>query len=164
MQSARLLHGSGSIQNGKVGMHAGIIADGSGVPTGTPLADPPLIEMISEDALLRNTKLISEAWDCDGLFQVGAGSVKLMQQRQGSAFPSCVHLGFRSFSKMPTCSVQPHLPAKERLHEHGFFFALLWTAHTSLACWREVKHAYLLGGSLPALRRALGGVERQLPG
>ncbi|EIE26827.1 glycoside hydrolase [Coccomyxa subellipsoidea C-169] len=50
----------------------GIIPDGSGVPTGTPLSDPPLVEMISEDPVLRNTKLIAEAWDCDGLFQVGA--------------------------------------------------------------------------------------------
>ncbi len=50
--------------------HAGIIPDGSGVPTGTPLSDPPLVEMISEDPVLRNTKLIAEAWDCDGLFQV----------------------------------------------------------------------------------------------
>ncbi len=49
---------------------AGIIPDGSGVPTGTPLSDPPLVEMISEDPVLRNTKLIAEAWDCDGLFQV----------------------------------------------------------------------------------------------
>ena len=49
---------------------AGIIEDGSGAPTGTPMSDPPLIEMISEDPVLRNTKLISEAWDCDGLFQV----------------------------------------------------------------------------------------------
>jgi hypothetical protein len=50
--------------------HAGIIPDGSGVPTGTPLSDPPLVEMISEDPVLRTTKLIAEAWDCDGLFQV----------------------------------------------------------------------------------------------
>ncbi|CAK0735857.1 hypothetical protein CVIRNUC_000651 [Coccomyxa viridis] len=50
----------------------GIIEDGSGAPTGTPMSDPPLVEMISEDPVLRNTKLISEAWDCDGLFQVGA--------------------------------------------------------------------------------------------
>ncbi|BDA40513.1 Isoamylase 1, chloroplastic [Coccomyxa sp. Obi] len=50
----------------------GIIPDGSGVPTGTPLSEPPLVEMISEDPVLRNTKLIAEAWDCDGLFQVGA--------------------------------------------------------------------------------------------
>ncbi len=43
--------------------------DGAGAPTGTPLSDPPLVEMISEDPVLRNTKLIAEAWDCDGLNQ-----------------------------------------------------------------------------------------------
>lgn len=48
------------------------MTDGAGTPTGTPLSDPPLIEMISEDPVLRNTKLIAEAWDCDGLNQVGA--------------------------------------------------------------------------------------------
>ena len=46
--------------------------DGAGFPTGTPLSDPALVEMISEDPVLRNTKLIAEAWDCDGLNQVGA--------------------------------------------------------------------------------------------
>lgn len=43
----------------------------AGVPTGTPLSDPPLVAAISEDPLLRNVKLIAEAWDCDGLYQVG---------------------------------------------------------------------------------------------
>ena len=43
---------------------------GAGVPTGTPLPDPPLIDMISEDPVLRGTKMIAEAWDCDGLNQV----------------------------------------------------------------------------------------------
>lgn len=51
---------------------SGLMTDGAGVPTGTPLADPPLIEMISEDPILRDTKMIAEAWDCDGLNQVGA--------------------------------------------------------------------------------------------
>ena len=41
------------------------------------MSDPPLIEMISEDPVLRNTKLISEAWDCDGLFQVRASLYRL---------------------------------------------------------------------------------------
>ncbi|GMH35686.1 hypothetical protein BSKO_03554 [Bryopsis sp. KO-2023] len=50
----------------------GYMTDGAGVPTGTPLADPTVIEMISEDPVLRNTKLIAEAWDADGLNQVGA--------------------------------------------------------------------------------------------
>eukprot|EP00210_Caulerpa_lentillifera_P003264 g3115.t1 len=45
---------------------------GAGETTGTPLSDPSLIAMISEEPILRNTKLIAEAWDCDGLNQVGA--------------------------------------------------------------------------------------------
>jgi isoamylase len=40
------------------------------VPTGTPVSDPPLVSAISEDPLLRNVKMIAEAWDCDGLYQV----------------------------------------------------------------------------------------------
>jgi len=61
------LQSGGAIVN-----EAGIMTDGAGVPTGTPLPDPPLIEIISEDPVLRNTKMIAEAWDCDGLNQVGA--------------------------------------------------------------------------------------------
>ena len=51
---------------------AGIIPEGAGAPTGTPLSDPPLIAAISADPILCKTKLIAEAWDCDGLNQVGA--------------------------------------------------------------------------------------------
>ena len=50
----------------------GIMHEGAGEPTGTPLSDPPLIAAISADPILANTKLIAEAWDCDGLNQVGA--------------------------------------------------------------------------------------------
>eukprot|EP00879_Flechtneria_rotunda_P004985 GHRR01005261.1.p1 GENE.GHRR01005261.1~~GHRR01005261.1.p1 ORF type:complete len:888 (+),score=273.41 GHRR01005261.1:539-3202(+) len=61
------LHSGGAIVD-----EAGIMTDGAGVPTGTPLSDPPLVAAISEDPVLRNVKLIAEAWDCDGLYQVGA--------------------------------------------------------------------------------------------
>lgn len=50
----------------------GIMHEGAGEPTGTPLSDPPLIAAISADPILAKTKLIAEAWDCDGLNQVGA--------------------------------------------------------------------------------------------
>ena len=50
----------------------GIMTNGAGVPTGTPLTDPPLIAAISADPVLASTKMIAEAWDCDGLNQVGA--------------------------------------------------------------------------------------------
>lgn len=39
---------------------------------GIPLASPPLIEAISEDPILASTKLIAEAWDAGGLYQVGS--------------------------------------------------------------------------------------------
>eukprot|EP01025_Chloroclados_australasicus_P040944 TRINITY_DN4311_c0_g3_i3.p1 TRINITY_DN4311_c0_g3~~TRINITY_DN4311_c0_g3_i3.p1 ORF type:complete len:1016 (-),score=89.58 TRINITY_DN4311_c0_g3_i3:312-3314(-) len=48
------------------------VSGGKGDATGTPLSNPPLIEMISNDPLLKNTKLVAEAWDADGLTQLGA--------------------------------------------------------------------------------------------
>jgi glycogen operon protein len=38
---------------------------------GEVLANPPLIERIAGDPILANTKLIAEAWDAAGLYQVG---------------------------------------------------------------------------------------------
>lgn len=38
---------------------------------GTLLANPPLLEQIAEDPILRDVKLIAEAWDLGGAFQVG---------------------------------------------------------------------------------------------
>lgn len=39
---------------------------------GTPLAKAPLVEAISKDPCLSQTKLIAEAWDAAGLYQVGS--------------------------------------------------------------------------------------------
>jgi len=38
---------------------------------GVVLANPPLLEMIAGDPVLAHTKLIAEAWDAAGLYQVG---------------------------------------------------------------------------------------------
>ncbi|GLJ10540.1 hypothetical protein SUGI_0130070 [Cryptomeria japonica] len=45
--------------------------EGDFLTTGTPLNEPPLIDMISNDPVLRGVKLIAEAWDTGGLYQVG---------------------------------------------------------------------------------------------
>ena len=39
---------------------------------GELLENPPVIESIAEDPLLRDTKIIAEAWDAGGAYQVGA--------------------------------------------------------------------------------------------
>ncbi|MCL1833103.1 MAG: glycogen debranching protein GlgX [Leptospirales bacterium] len=38
---------------------------------GDMLSNPPLIEWIAEDPILRNAKIIAEAWDAGGAYQVG---------------------------------------------------------------------------------------------
>ncbi|MBB2745022.1 UNVERIFIED_ORG: glycogen operon protein [Microbispora rosea subsp. rosea] len=40
-------------------------------PDGTVLANPPLLESLAHDPVLRDCKLIAEAWDAAGLYQVG---------------------------------------------------------------------------------------------
>lgn len=39
---------------------------------GTLLQNPPLLMRIAEDPILRNTKIIAEAWDAGGAYQVGS--------------------------------------------------------------------------------------------
>src|SRR3954454_9657352 len=39
---------------------------------GTPLTNPPLLESMAYDPVLANCKLIAEAWDAGGLYQVGS--------------------------------------------------------------------------------------------
>ncbi|MFV0436678.1 MAG: glycogen debranching protein GlgX [Desulfopila sp.] len=41
---------------------------------GNVLTNPPMIELIAEDPVLRDTKIIAEAWDAAGLYQVGSFS------------------------------------------------------------------------------------------
>ena len=41
-------------------------------PWGTPLPNPPLLESLAFDPILAKCKLIAEAWDAGGLYQVGS--------------------------------------------------------------------------------------------
>ena len=41
---------------------------------GVPMVSPPLLDLLAHDAVLGKTKLIAEAWDAGGLYQVGCFS------------------------------------------------------------------------------------------
>ncbi len=41
-------------------------------PFGAPLSNPPLLETLAHDPILAKCKLIAEAWDAGGLYQVGS--------------------------------------------------------------------------------------------
>jgi glycogen operon protein len=50
---------------------------------GRVLADAPLLERIAEDPILRDAKLIAEAWDAAGAYQVGAFSQRRWAEWNG---------------------------------------------------------------------------------
>jgi isoamylase len=50
---------------------------------GNLLPNPPLLERIAEDAILRNVKLIAEAWDAGGAYQVGSFAEKRWAEWNG---------------------------------------------------------------------------------
>jgi glycogen operon protein len=50
---------------------------------GNMLANPPLLEDIAEDPILRDVKLIAEAWDAAGAYQVGSFSERRWTEWNG---------------------------------------------------------------------------------
>jgi glycogen operon protein len=50
---------------------------------GRVLADAPLLERIAEDPILRDAKLIAEAWDAAGAYQVGSFSLRRWAEWNG---------------------------------------------------------------------------------
>ena len=51
--------------------------------SGQILSNPPLLEQIAEDPVLGNTKLIAEAWDAAGAYQVGSFSERRWAEWNG---------------------------------------------------------------------------------
>jgi len=52
--------------------HPGTGMDNNEIGVGEALDDPPLVSAISNDPILGKVKLIAEAWDAGGLYQVGS--------------------------------------------------------------------------------------------
>ncbi len=50
---------------------------------GNLLSDPPLLDRIAEDPILRDIKIIAEAWDAGGAYQVGSFSEKRWAEWNG---------------------------------------------------------------------------------
>src|SRR5262249_60338677 len=70
--------------------------------TGRPLANPPVLWDIESDPRLAGTKLIAEAWDAAGLYQVGSFVGDSWQEWNGRFRDDVRH-----FLKSDRCPVRP---------------------------------------------------------
>ena len=59
-------------------------------PSGKPLKNPPLLETLAHDPILSRTKLIAEAWDAAGLYQVGSFPAPDRWAEWNGKFRDCV--------------------------------------------------------------------------
>ncbi|MEE4241538.1 MAG: glycogen debranching protein GlgX [Desulfopila sp.] len=64
---------------------------------GNVLPDPPMLELIAEDPILRDTKIIAEAWDAAGLYQVGSFSTDKRWSEWNGKFRDDVRSFFAGF-------------------------------------------------------------------
>ena len=59
-------------------------------PSGKPMQSPPLLETLAHDPILSKTKLIAEAWDAAGLYQVGSFPAPARWAEWNGKFRDCV--------------------------------------------------------------------------
>lgn len=85
---------------------------------GTVLQNPPVVELIAEDPILADTKIIAEAWDAAGLYQVGHFSSNIRWAEWNGRFRDDV----RSFMCGRTNSIAPlatRIAGSSDLYQHG---------------------------------------------
>ena len=67
--------------------------------SGTPMSSPPLLEGLAHDPVLGKTKLIAEAWDAGGLYQVGSFPAWGRWAEWNGKFRDCVRRFIKSGSE-----------------------------------------------------------------
>ncbi len=58
--------------------------------SGAPMANPPFLELLANDPILSKTKLIAEAWDAAGLYQLGSFPAPARWAEWNGKFRDCV--------------------------------------------------------------------------
>ena len=63
---------------------------------GKPMKNPPLLETLAHDPVLSHTKLIAEAWDAAGLYQVGSFPAPLRWSEWNGKYRDCLRRFIKS--------------------------------------------------------------------
>ncbi len=85
---------------------------------GKVLSNPPVVEQIAEDPILAGCKIIAEAWDAAGLYQVGSFSNHRRWAEWNSRFRDDVRAFFCGYpGKVPALATR--IAGSSDLYEHG---------------------------------------------
>ncbi len=110
---------------------------------GNVLLDPPVIEMIAEDGVMADTKLIAEPWDAGGLYQVGRFPFGRRWSEWNGKFRDDVRRfwrgdpGLTNALAFRVCGSSDLYEASGRLPRHSLNFI---TCHDGFTLWDLVSY------------------------
>ena len=87
-------------------------------PKGEVLSNPPMVEQIAEDPVLARTKIIAEAWDAAGLYQVGSFSPHPRWAEWNGLFRDDVR-AFMCGNKNTVSSLATRMAGSSDLYQHS---------------------------------------------
>ena len=87
-------------------------------PTGEILSNPPMVEQIAEDPVLAHTKIIAEAWDAAGVYQVGSFSTNSRWAEWNGRFRDDVR-GFMCGMENCVADLATRIAGSSDLYQHS---------------------------------------------
>src|SRR5210317_2167173 len=86
--------------------------------SGNLIPNPPMVELIAEDPVLADTKIIAEAWDAAGLYQVGSFSTHHRWAEWNGKFRDDVR-SFMCGHKNTVASLATRIAGSSDLYQHS---------------------------------------------
>ncbi|MDT8446468.1 MAG: glycogen debranching protein GlgX [bacterium] len=86
--------------------------------TGTVLTSPPVLDSIAKDPILSHTKIIAEAWDAMGLYQVGSFPASGRWAEWNGRYRDCLRAFVRG-ERHRTAEVATRITGSEDLYGHS---------------------------------------------
>jgi glycogen operon protein len=110
-------------------------------PSGTPLSNPPLLEALALDPVLSRTRLIAEAWDAGGLYQVGRFPAYGRWAEWNGRYRDCVRRALKGDEGQLPELAQRLIGSPDLYHDRGPWASVNFvTCHDGFTLWDLVSY------------------------
>jgi glycogen operon protein len=108
---------------------------------GTPLRNPPLLEALALDPVLSKTRLIAEAWDAGGLYQVGTFPAYGRWVEWNGKYRDCVRRFLKGEPGQVVELAQRLMGSPDLYHDRGPWASINFvTCHDGFTLWDLVSY------------------------
>jgi glycogen operon protein len=108
---------------------------------GKPLSNPPLLEALAMDPVLSKSRLIAEAWDAGGLYQVGCFPAYGRWVEWNGKYRDCVRRFLRGEANQVVELAQRLMGSPDLYHDRGPWASINFvTCHDGFTLWDLVSY------------------------